>query len=511
MFMNTSENSIDQLTQEMENAIDSLFMPMRQIEIDPLTNEIKKDDATRMSDATPLVAATIDNPSQEQFTGVSQSRIQPTATNLSPHLQNALRELQQSLMTIEWEMSVAHIQNARRLLNVLSGELTEEQIDMTQNVRGQIADILVAIETISLNRAPGNFPELLLKLFDVLEQILKSGNMTHERVLAMLTPLSNELNKFFEQIERVQQEATLSLELDTATDTAAQTLASAAVMARDLQRPSPPQYPSEPQGAPETGPSIATLQPVSPLSDASPVLQDVIGRQIRELTRWMDRLSSLEKILSGVPAMEKLLAFHGQLKQEMAAQERFLRQSLNRPLEHVPESPTASAVGVGPAPVDHHPVCPWRMLVRTEWWGKRIAFPQEYIAFEGKLPWGRGQKLLSKDIFYLNILKKWPWSGIRSLLTGRLSSLEEGQLKTMALPILVSPDPPPPIIITEPTTLILWNAEISKGCVILADNPTIPFKTDAWTWEDAPQKPFFAGRLRKNEDEIYVLSQDIFS
>jgi len=176
--MNTSENSIDQLTQEMENAIDSLFTPTRQIEIDPLTNEIKKDDATRMSDATPLVAATIDNPSQEQFTGVSQSRIQPTATNLSPHLQNALRELQQSLMTIEWEMSVAHIQNARRLLNVLSGELTEEQIDMTQNVRGQIADILVAIETISLNRAPGNFPKLLLKLFDVLEQILKSDNMT---------------------------------------------------------------------------------------------------------------------------------------------------------------------------------------------------------------------------------------------------------------------------------------------------------------------------------------------
>lgn len=502
--MNTSENSIEQLTQEMENAIDSLFTPTKKIEIDPLTNEIKGEDVPPKTEPTPSTPTT---PGTHDSTSTSELFAHNT-TKLPLPLQNALREFYQSLMTIEWEMAVSHIQKARRLLDGLSENLTADQIGHTQNVMTQMADILAALEAIPLNQAPSHSPKLLLNLFDVLERILISDNMTHEKTIAMAAPLAHELNDFFEYIERIQQDIPFQLEQAPTTGVTSPTLASAAALARDLQRPMPDQSLPNLQLVPETEPPVSSKHFLPGTPEAPPLLQEAVARYTMQLGRWVDRLDALEKILSGVSGMEKLLAFHRQLKQEMATQERLLSQAIHKP--------------VGPVVSDVHPeaqeaakppqaVCPWRMLARTEWWGKRIAFPQEYIVFEGKLPWGRAKQLLSKDSFSLSMLKKWPWSNIRSLLGGSLASLDESQLKTMTLPILVSPEPPPSIIITEPSVLILWNPELSKGCVILADSPSTPFKTDAWTWKDAPAKPFFAGILQKNDDEIHVLSQEIFS
>lgn len=501
--MNTSENSIEQLTQEMEDAIDSLFTPTKKIEIDPLTNEIKAEDATPKTEARPQASAA---------PGIDESSSPPElftqdATNLPTPLQNALKEFYQSLMTIEWEMAVSHIQKARLLLDGLSGNMTADQTGLAQNVMTQMADILTALEAIPLNQAPSHSPKLLLNLYEVLEQILTSDNMTPEKTIAMAAPLSQEVNDFFEEIERIQQDIPFQLEPEGTPSTTSPALASAAAMARELQRPMPEQSLPNLQLVPETEPPVSSKHVTTPTPAATPLLQEAVARHKMQLGRWIDRLNALEKILSGVSGMEKLLAFHSQLKQEMATQERLLAQAI-----HQPAGPVAPGVHAAtPEPAPAQAACPWRMLARTEWWGKRIAFPQEYIVFEGKLPWGRAKQLLSKDSFPLTMLKKWPWSSIRSLFGGSLGSLNESQLKTMTLPILVSPEPPPSIIITEPSVLILWNPEISKGCVILADNPSTPFKTDAWTWKDAPAKPFFAGVLRKNDDEIHVLSHDIFS
>jgi hypothetical protein len=499
--MNTSENSIEQLTQEMENAIDSLFTPTKKIEIDPLTNEIKAENTTPRTGTSPSASAAPEIHDSIPPSGLFDQNV----TKLPLSLQNALRELYQGLMTIEWDMAVSHIQKARRLLDGLSGNLTADQIGLTQHVMTQMADILAALEAIPLNQVPSHSPKLLLNLFEVLEQVLTSDNMTPEKTIAMAAPLSQELNNFFEEIERIQQDTPFQLEQGAAAGTTSPGLASAAAIARDLHRPLPEQSIPSLSLVPETEPPVAP-KPVTPAApEAPPFLQEAIAKHTMQLSRWIDRLNALEKILAGVSGMEKLLAFHRQLKQEMAAQGQILAQAIHRPM--APVAPDVRTEAPEPA----QPACPWRMLARTEWWGKRIAFPQEYIAFEGKLPWGRGKQLLSKDSLPLSMLKKWPWSGIRSLLTGSLSSLEDSQLKTMVMPILVSQEPPPSIIITEPSVLLLWNPETSKGCVILADSPSTPFKTDAWTWEDAPTKPFFAGILRKNDDAIYVLSQDIFS
>lgn len=503
--MNTSEKSIEQLAQEMESAIDSLFTPTKKIEIDPLTNEIKEAGATPKTDAISSASA-IPN-TQKPFISPSELFTQD-ATKLSLPLQNALREFHQSLMTIEWEITVSHIQNARRLLDELSGNLNTDQIGLTQKVMAKMADILAALEAIPLNKAPSYSPKLLLNLFDILEQILNSNNITPEKTIAMLAPISQKLNDFFDEIERIQQDIPLQMKQDAATDIPSPALASAAAMARELQRPLLETSIPSLQLVPETEPPVSPKHITSAIPEVPPLLQEAVARHTMQLGRWIDRLNTLEKILSGVSGMEKLLAFHRQLKQEMAAQEHLLAQAIHKPVEPVvPGVHTTTSKPTQPTQT----ACPWHMLARTEWWGKRIAFPQEYIVFEGKLPWGRGKQLLSKDSFPLTMLKKWPWSSIRSLLGGSLAALDESQLKTMRFPILVSPEPPPSIIITEPSILILWNPEISKGCVILADTPSIPFKTDAWTWNDAPQKPFFAGVLRKNDDEIHVLSQDIFS
>ncbi len=489
----------------MENAIDSLFTPTKKIEIDPLTNEIKAENAKPRTET--ITSTSADSNTQKPFTSPSELFAQNT-DNLQLPLHNALMELYQGLMTIEWEISVTNIQNARRLLDALSANLTADQIGLTQNIMTNMANILAALEAIPLNNMPSHSPKLLLNLFDVLKQILTSTNMTPEKTIAMTTPLSQELNDFFEEIERIQQHIPLRTEHGAATDLTSPTLASAAAMARELQRPVPEESISGLQLIPETEPTVSPKDVASTTPETSPLLQEAVARHTMQLNKWMDRLNALEKILSGVSGMEKLLAFHRQLRQEMAAQERMLAQAIHKPME--PVALDLHAAVSRSVPPSQTP-CPWRMLARTEWWGKRIAFPQEYIVFEGKLPWGRGKQLLSKDSLSLTMLKKWPWSGIRPLLGGSLAAMDESRLKTMTIPILVSPEPPPSIIITEPSVLILWNPETSKGYVILADNPSTQFKTDAWTWNDAPAKPFFAGVLRKNDEEIHVLSQDIFS
>lgn len=498
--MNTSENSIEQLTQEMENAIDSLFTPTKKIEIDPLTNAIKDEDVSLKTET--ISAIPTDLNTQRPFTATSELFAQNTA-NLPLPLQNALKEFYQCLMTIDWEMSISNIRKARQLLDELTKNLTANQIELAQNIMIRLADILAALEAIPINKVPSNSPKLLLNLFNMIEKLLTSNNIIAEKSIAIPAPLSQNINDFFDEIERIQQHVPLQTEQSAATDITSPTIASAAAMAHDLQRPISEEPIPSLQLVPETTPPVAPQRVAPTTSEASPFLQEAVARHTMQLGRWMDRMNTLEKILSGVSGMEKLIAFHRQLKHEMAEQEHLLAQAIHKPVDvHAslakPAQPPQTA-------------CPWRMLTRTEWWGKRIAFPQDYIVFEGKLPWGRGKQLLTKDSFPLTMLKKWPWSSIRSILGGSLAAMDESRLKMMTIPILISPEPPPSIIITEPSVLILWDSETSKGCVILADSPTTPFKTDAWTWDGTPVKPFFAGVLRKNDDEIQVLSQDIFS
>lgn len=506
--MNLSKNSIEQLTQEMENAIDDLFKPTKTIEIDPLTNEIKDEKNLQTSN---ILSPTISTQKHDTDTISKQESLSIVdMTSLSPETQTALKELQQSLLTIDWEITISHIKQSRMLLDRLNGTLTEKQIQIAQKIMSQMADILATIESTPLPQIPANSPKLLIDLYNFLEQSLISINQITEKTISIPPELSKQITNFFEQIERIQQETPLTIEIETASSSISQTLTSDKELSKEIV--SSVGIASEPDITSYKHPTkikpIEVPQNLLTSPSTSSSLTEVITNHTQKLAKWIDKLNTLEKILAGVSGMEKLLAFYKQLKDDMAAEERILLQSIGKPLGSVEHHQPISS----PTPVQPKPkACPWHLLVRTEWWGKRIAFPQEYIAFEGKLPWGRGRQLITKDVFQLKMLKKWPWSKISSLLQGSMANLNEKQLAAMSIPILVSSEPPPSIIITDPHIIILWNHETSKGCAILADTPTLPFKTDTWVWDDTPQKPFFAGILRKNEDEIYVLSQEIFS
>jgi hypothetical protein len=152
--------------------------------------------------------------------------------------------------------------------------------------------------------------------------------------------------------------------------------------------------------------------------------------------------------------------------------------------------------------------CPWKNLVTAEWQGKAVAFIPSEVAFEERAnSWvkKRHEKLTSLPV---RKLKKHFWSKLGNLFRGEMKFLGETYLKHMEIPILnhVGAYRDTTKTPKKPILLVLFN-EGYGGSVILK-TPTKSFSVSkSWNWQPINQKgSILAGYLNAKGKSLPVIT-----
>src|SRR3989339_551801 len=126
---NSQKEKISKITTEIDNAVDDLFNAYQQVEIDPTTNEVR------------TVAAPA--PKQKEPPGTGSATAGPTGLDFLPDeliepagldvmTNDLLSQLDHSLLTLEWDVSLKNIESTRSLFKKLQGETDQAQPDLTR-------------------------------------------------------------------------------------------------------------------------------------------------------------------------------------------------------------------------------------------------------------------------------------------------------------------------------------------------------------------------------------------
>lgn len=447
-------DSQEEFSLKISDAVDDLFNPVRKIEIDPATNEVRD-----LAGADSAVAdSSAGDSGSVKEDGAAAGAGAPDRSSLGPLLQ----ELDQSLMTLDWEVSRTNVGTMRDLLDKVVREYDLGALAASGGVVFLMHQLLSA-----MNDAPESVPTsgpLALKTgLSAIQQAAQHGQ-----------PYDQEIR---EQLEQAQN-ALVSVIPDGGDSPPASTGASDDIVNISLpdefanalkihlarleqligQRLAPVEqfFGKAPSMAKlyviikgvkeqlveqkkclqdmlrgKLSHVIPVSNPVSITIDIANQCQDMMQFHIQVLEHCARRIAPIEKLFSEMAGQQKLYAIHFEIRSGLTDQRGYLVQVLTG--DYSPPSPPAKApVIVKPKNVP----CPWPVLATGSWQGERVAFIPEQINFEGYCSWWSGGGLAKLHAFPLKKLKAWPWSGLKAYFRGELAVRSNKELASMEFPIL---------------------------------------------------------------------------
>jgi len=514
-------------TSEIEDTIDDLFKPSKEIEIDPLTQEVKevareqkqddfpvefeleteKEADVRMEEVTKpapdseiqdakaeedtlleldLELEVEDQETQEQEQQEEVVAQEPEAVaqeaDQKPGIKEKLEQLKQQIFTIEWEVTEPQI---HQTLSLLTSLLRSPKIGGQPKARSMMELMKKVLQNIQYypEKVPATAPSVLKRTTEFLLN-LHSGkevsSETEESIINELTALIRrpedteaESGEKFLILEEVEEET----EETKVEDQAGQI------------RP-------EPEPTKEMPPAAQTVETQNEASSGTEGLSTeglrILKAHLVEIKKCINRIEPLENLLSKTPGMEKLYSF-----------QRDIRLRLERQLEevsgfffdgaelHLPTAVQAKKDSEEYARDMNLATCPWKELLTINIDGMEIGFPPEEVVFMSTPPWHAKSAIRKADALPLSKLKAWPWSKLKGLFSGRLADLEESAIASKTVPIvrkLGGRDLP---VASNYTVIILFDG--NKGAAILAEEKPlkIEISRDA-KWTDNPADGFEA-------------------
>jgi hypothetical protein len=516
----SSSSEQDNMFDAIEEAVDNLF-----------TQYEKKDDQ-----GAPAVAAA---PTQalELETNADLDKACGKVADL-------LADLNQALLTIDWEVSEANISKARSLLTAIRQEMA------------LAADSIVA------------------KLIDLMDQVLKAIGTAPESV-----PTSGP-KALQDSLDTLTQAAMQGAALDATTknliETAIEELKDSLPAAGSAQAARS----AKAAKVKETGPELHMEEKDTETVPAPAALLNIMRTNLSALEQVTNRLAPVENLFTQKPGYEKLVAIYRKLRETMNHQKTVLSTALKLEYHAAPSTsaapvpaelrqdiqahinvlgqcvnrinPVAALFAKSPKFAKLHTIheklrtqieqqidtftralqgdykppvfvaecstppsadipCPWPKVRLGQWRGKTVAFIPESVAYEkGANRWTKTH-LGMLAVFPLRKLKPWPWSRLRTLLNGTLATQQESTLKDLTLPVLNHPDPIQPTQpqLTADTLCILYSQD--KGGVILLDQPTTEVVVqENWKWQPSKRTAsIISGTLKTAEANIPVIDLNL--
>ncbi len=454
----------ENFAKNVENTIDELFIASRQIEIDPLTSEVRE----LLQDETDQ-GPSFDEKILELGSELELEEKKTEAVNL----EQQFSRLNQLLLTLEWEVTQTHVVSAKNLVETIQ---KNPEIEADKNLHELLDLMAMTLEGMADHpeKMPTSGPEALQKGLDILKNIV--------------------WNK--EQDSKAREELLRSAkkELESAIDTEIPEVAYGDARKAALKEKS-----SEQQEQPADSVLEAIMQekvaPIEPELPERSVLVDAIKSHIKILDDCIGYISPVEKLLARTRGMEKLYHFQKNIKGRLEKQKKILERALTGDYE-----PSVEEIPSGDIS------CPWHELVVAQWDQKQVAFAPEDVAFAGAAPWWAKKGLKKLETFKLKKLKTWPWTKLQPLMHGELSNQEESQLIKLEFPVLqksnssLSYSQPS----DNPTVLVLSRGD--KGLVLMLDTSleTISI-TSGCSWKpSAESNGPWVGHLKIENKQISV-------
>ncbi len=452
---------------------------------------------------------------QEEQAEVAELSLEPSTT-LDPSgepsesfekIYDLLNQLNQALLTIEWEIDKKTVLNARSLLEQIRAELSlETSPRLTELI--DLIDLILKGLADAPHTVPTTGPKAMEKGLAVLREAARQGKKTDENTIPALTdalallqnsrptgegelelsiesiapeapthtPLPSSLIKILTVHEAVLGKITtriVQLEKLFAQKPGYDKLYSIYTELRQLLEKQTTTIAHAKHGDFRVSSDTAS-QPQEIDPDIPPKMAMVILQHGSILKKCINRLAPIETLFSKTAGYEKLHTLHLQLRELFQKNIQGLALALTGNYTGAMQSLTAvtttapQAAKVTKAAAQ----CPWDRLVTARWQGKTVAFiPSELACERVASKWTR-KNLLSQQRFPLKKLKAWPWSKISPQLQGQLAGQPEGTLKSLLLPVLSHPEPVQNVIniSANPVLLILYIN--GKGGVVLLDNGT---------------------------------------
>ncbi|MEA1991740.1 MAG: hypothetical protein U9N58_06040 [Thermodesulfobacteriota bacterium] len=510
----------ENFTKNVDSTIDELFSASRQIEIDPLTGEVKNlsQDKTDQRPSFQVVDQEEKHPEEIQLSDTREleapaQQIEITtdekileldlgleleleekkteAVNLEQHFS----QLNQLLLTLEWEVTQTHVVSAKNLIETIR---KNPKIEADKNLHELFNLIIKILEGMADHpeKMPTSGPEVLQKGLDTLknlvwnekqdpkakEELLRSAKKELESAIDMAVPgvahevseeaVSEQLVEDIDDLKPRSQDAPEIALKEEFPDQQEQVTDS--VLETDIQEKAGPPEPEFPD---------------------HPVLVDAVKSHIKILDDCIDYILPVEKLLARTPGMEKLHNFQQNIKSRLEKQKGILEKALTGDYKPSVEKTPSSSVS-----------CPWHELVVTQWDQKQVALAPEDVAFAGTAPWWAKKGLNKLKTFKLKKLKAWPWTKLQPLMQGELSNQGESQLEKLEFPVLqkaissFSYSQPS----DNPIVLVLSHAD--KGLVLMLDTPlkTISVAPEC-SWEPSAESSGpWVGNLKIENKQISV-------
>ena len=515
----------EDFTKNVESTIDELFSASRQIEIDPLTSEVKdlSQDETDQGPSFQVVDQEEKHPEEiqlsdtrkleapaEQIEITTDEKILELDSGLeleleeketeAVNLEQQFSQLNQLLLTLEWEVTKTHVVSAKKLVETIR---KNPKIEAYKNLHELLDLMAITLEGMADHpeKMPTSGPEALQKGLDTLKNLVWNEEQDPKAKEELLISAKKKLES---AIDMEVPEVAHEIPEEPILERLVEDVKDLEPVLEDNTREAAPKEEFPDQQEQVTDSILeADIQekaaPIEPEFPEHPMLVNAVQSHIKVLDDCIGYILPVEKLLARTPGMEKLHHFQQNIKSRLEKQKEILEKALTGVYEPSVEKTPSSSVS-----------CPWHELVVTQWDQKQVALAPEDVAFAGTAPWWAQKGLTKLKTFKLKKLKTWPWTKLQPLMQGELSNHGESQLKKLEFPVLqksISPfsySQPS----DNPTVLVLFRA--NKGLVLMLGTPlkTISVAPEC-SWEpSAESNGPWVGNLKIENKQISVATME---
>ncbi len=447
--MGQADNTQDEFSAKISDAVDDMFNPVRRIEIDPATNEVIELDVPTLPLKEGAVSSSAGTATEVTATKGSASDKQET-----------LAKLDQSLMTLDWEVSRSNVGNMRDLLDqavqeydlgafasdggmvALMHKLLYRMNESPENVptSGPLAlkNSLIALKAAAVEGQPFSadtrikIEKAQAALVAVLPEDTISIAMPPPEVavapVQLPEPLDTALNHHLRCLDGLLKQRLSPVETFFGN---APSMSKLYTIIKGVNEQLSQQRTSMKQILAGSVPSVVAVNDLVPVAiDISKESQAVLQYHLQVLDHCSRRIAPIENLFNNMAGQNKLHAIHYEVRCGLVDQKNYLMAILSGD-DVEPPVPAKMKIAAAPQKED----CPWSMLVASTWQGQRVAFIPEQVCFDGKpgLFSGKLEKMIS---FKLQKLKSWPWSGLQSRFRGDLAEKSNGELARLEFPVV---------------------------------------------------------------------------
>jgi hypothetical protein len=517
--MGASHIGIEEFTGEVDNAIDKLFSPERM-----------KHSQGQESDKKPLNSQGQESDKKLlNFKEVARESNDRSDAQSNGHESVSLFErLEEAILTLEWEVTLANINRVQELLEIFRNEFQpNRELKMLVDTMEQVLTSMADSPEKAPVSGPGSLMQALRLINDVSTQNAQLSPETVQNILKQLQvslPRQNDppetnaspkalpaekIPDWKTEFDALPVDDSLALEISGGLHSALKYHVSVLNQLINLIKPVEKLFQKtagyekfyailnttrQKLGKQQSfyASALTNDYRCSSSESALPMpkgLHYALQSHVPVLDQCAKRVTPAEKAFGKASGMEKFYALHRRIREQLEKQSAFLARVASNQYR----SSRNAKQDAGPARTP----CPYKSLITAQWGGNTVAFVPEHIVYEGSAAWWARNRVPKQARFPLRYLKSWPWSKLQPQLGGRLAEQREKQVAKLVVPVLNHPGQYRTVNRSdEVSEILLLQYNNSQAAVFLESVPKKLTVSEQWSWEPSSEKDsIVAGHL----------------